>query len=147
VLPSAAQWELAAGGPTDSPHPWGDAAPSPARARFSSGATIDDVLARYDRSSTAPIGAHPAGATPAGVHDLAGNVWEWTRSRALDDGELCPFTGSVPYADTMPNWTFVACVKGGSWASPAADLNVAVRASKHVIQRGPETGFRCVFEP
>jgi gamma-glutamyl hercynylcysteine S-oxide synthase len=147
VLPSAAQWELAAGGEFGSRHPWGEAAPTPARAHFAAGGTIDDVLARYGRDSTAPIGSHPAGATPTGVHDLAGNVWEWTRSRALDDHELRPFAGCAPYAETMANWTFFGCIKGGSWASPAADLAVGVRAAKHVLQRGPETGFRCVFEP
>jgi formylglycine-generating enzyme required for sulfatase activity len=146
VLPTVAQWELAAGGPGRTRHPWGDAAPTPDRVHFAAD-TMDDVLARYGDGSTAAVGTHPAGATPAGVHDLGGNVWEWTRSRALDEQNLYPFAGSVPYADTVGNWAFFACVKGGSWASPAADLDVAVRVGKHVVQRGPETGFRCVFEP
>jgi hypothetical protein len=83
----------------------------------------------------------------AGVHDLAGNIWEWTRSRWLDEEDLTPFVGAASYYETLGDWTMAACIKGGSRASPAGDLEGAARGRKHVLQRGPETGFRCVFEP
>src|SRR5256885_13803112 len=37
-----------------------------------------------------PVGAHPAGASAFGVHDLVGNGWEWTRT------EFAPFPGFTP---------------------------------------------------
>ncbi len=68
-LPSAAAWEYAARGTTRRVSPWGDAEPDAERANFN---------AEYQR--TTAVGGFPAGATPAGVLDLAGNVWKWTRS-------------------------------------------------------------------
>lgn len=63
-LPTEAEWELAAAGPTGRTYPWGEEEPSPKRAQ-------------YMALDTAPVGTHPAGATPEGVMDMAGNAWEW----------------------------------------------------------------------
>jgi iron(II)-dependent oxidoreductase len=68
-LPSEVAWEAAARGMAGRRYPWGDAPPTEARA-FVSGRT----------GVTAPVGSHPAGATPRGVLDLSGSLAEWTAS-------------------------------------------------------------------
>jgi len=66
-LPTEAEWEAAARGREGRVYPWGDEPPTPERAVFGRGS-----------NETEPVGGRPAGATPEGVHDLAGNLAEWT---------------------------------------------------------------------
>ncbi|MCY7304523.1 MAG: SUMF1/EgtB/PvdO family nonheme iron enzyme [Thermoleophilia bacterium] len=66
-LPTEAQWERAARGDDGRTWPWGDDAPTANHATFAA-------------AGTSAVGLHPAGASPFGALDLAGNVWEWTMS-------------------------------------------------------------------
>ena len=69
-LPTEAEYHRAAFGTPDGSeraHPWGDEAPDETRGNFD-----------FRSWDPAPVGSFPAGASAWGVHDLAGNGWEWT---------------------------------------------------------------------
>ena len=68
-LPREVEWEAAARGREARTYPWGESPPSAERAWYG-----------HSTGETAAVGTHPAGATPEGVHDLAGSLAEWTSS-------------------------------------------------------------------
>ena len=95
-LPTDEEWEWAARGSTRT-YPWGDEVPNEGRAN-------------YDKKvgHTTPVGAYPSGATPEGLMDMGGNLWEWMENLYTEDGEF-------------------RALRGGSWRSEAADLLCAAR--------------------
>ncbi|MEM7393039.1 MAG: formylglycine-generating enzyme family protein, partial [Verrucomicrobiota bacterium] len=124
--------EFAARGGKGRAYPWGDEVPTPQRANYDE--------AEIGHSS--PVGIFPSGATPDGVLDLAGNVWEWCR-----DG-----WGSSVYEKRQPRvddpeepseGRSARVVRGGSWGNPSQFLASAFRGGDRAGSRTRNLGFRC----
>ena len=81
-LPRDVEWQWAARGAAGRVYPWGDAW-QPTYCNWGDGGTVDGFTA------SAPVGAFAAGATPEGVFDLAGNIWEWSADGHLLGGPWC----------------------------------------------------------
>lgn len=116
-LPSEWQWEKAARGIDGRRFPWGD--------RFDPNLLDSDDKGPFD---TVPVGSYPRGASPFGLLDAAGEVYEWTRTLARRKGNYI--------------------VKGGSWDDKGCGIcRPAARDSrpqdiKHIL-----IGFRLVRAP
>ena len=80
-LPSEAEWEKAARGTDGRIWPWGNETPTKDHCNFAG--NVGD---------TTPVGKYPKGASPYGVLDMAGNVWEWTASKYVNRTRTPPTT-------------------------------------------------------
>jgi len=129
-IPSEAQWEYAARGGTKSKWFWGDDFTDN---NFASCAG-DGCDEQYER--TAPVGSFMA--NPYGLHDTAGNVWEWTNDCWNDDYENAPTDGS--------RWLDGDCekrvIRGGSWNDSMSYLRSVYRSDNLRDLRSHNDGFR-----
>ena len=81
---------------------------------------------------------YPLGATPVGLHDAAGNVWEWT----LSEYHKYPYTPLGRLAvDSGPS---LRVVRGGSWYDYRWNARCAYRSRNHPDYFLINLGFRVV---
>lgn len=124
----AARWDPAAG--RSRRYPWGDEDPGPEHANLGQ---------RHLRPAEA--GAYPRGASPLGVHQLIGDVWEWTSS---DFGGYPGFT-VFPYAEYSLVFfgSDYKVLRGGSFGADAVAVRGTFRNWDYPIRRQIFSGFRC----
>ena len=116
-LPTQREWRYACEGSEELKYPWGEA--------FEQG-YANIYGHKYDGYvRTSPVGTFPEGASPFGIMDMAGNVWEWTQS----EGDL-------------------QFIRGGSWVNGNTLAQCDKRSNTtdaHSYVKGNTLGFRCAY--
>jgi formylglycine-generating enzyme required for sulfatase activity len=158
-LPTEAEWEAAARGSlVDEMGDGGDrvgAGFKPAPTTYAYGDEYDaakcNTFETHIRATT-PVGVFPAGQTPQGIHDLTGNVWEWTSTiyrdypYAADDGREDAEPADPP--STGPGQGLARRVRrGGSWRDDQNSARAVCRGGSHPDSRYRVVGLRVVRRP
>jgi formylglycine-generating enzyme required for sulfatase activity len=126
-LPHEWEWQMAAQGPDGRAFPWGDA--------WNDAAIPSPDVGRSMRGPDA-VDAHPAGASPYGVMDMVGNVWQWTEEFTDEHTRAAVVRGGEYYTPQGSVWYFPQAYRN--------DEHSKVLLMAPSYDRSGGIGFRCV---
>lgn len=132
-LLTEAEWEYAARAGTSTTFWWGDE-------KGAGNAVCDGCGSQWDIKTTAPVGSFRGNAF--GLHDTAGNVWEWVEDCYRESLDRQPANGAAVVLGNCPD----RVLRGGAWNSAGRYVRPTARQGVKPSSFGNMVGFRVARE-